>query len=428
MRMVQILPGVAGAFYCENCIRDQTLVRELIRQGHDALVVPLYLPLAQESAAAPRRAPLFFGGINVYLQQKSAFFRRLPAWLTRPLDSPRLLRLAAGMASMMEPEDLGETTLSMLRGEDGRQAAELDRLVAWLASTEKPDVICLSNVLLVGMARRLRAGLRTPIVCMLQDEDSFLDELPESHREAAWDVLRERAAEVDAFVAVSRYFKGVMEKRLAVPPERIHVVHTGVPVAADAATSPPAMPTVGFLSRLCREKGLDLLVEAVIALRQSGRVPGLRLRVTGGHTPQDHAFIESVRRRLTEAGAESDAEFVSLAEGPERAAFFRGLSVFSVPEKRGEASGVCMLEALACGVPVIQQRHGVYPELVELTGGGLLYEPGDQAGLAAALERLLRDPAESRRMGEAGRQRVIEDFSPEAMVAKFVHVCEGISR
>jgi hypothetical protein len=121
--------------------------------------------------------PIFFGGINVFLEQQSALFRKSPGWLHRLLASPSLLKLAAGAAGKTRAEDLGELTISMLRGEEGHQARELDDLIRWLR-LEKPDVVCLSNSLLAGMARRIRAEVRAPVICSLQGEDFFLDGLP----------------------------------------------------------------------------------------------------------------------------------------------------------------------------------------------------------------------------------------------------------
>ena len=74
----------------------------------------------------------------------------------------------------------------MIRGEEGNQARELVELIAWLKSQPKPDVVILSNALLVGMARRLKAELQVPVACFLSGEDTFLDALPESVREETW--------------------------------------------------------------------------------------------------------------------------------------------------------------------------------------------------------------------------------------------------
>jgi len=186
MRLIMLTPGAGENFYCENCLRDHALIRRLRRDGHDILMVPMYLPPIPEFDVETDQ-PVFFGGINVYLQQKCRLFRHTPRWLDRMLDSPRVLKLAQSMAGMTRAKDLGETTVSMLRGEEGKQTKELDRLVAFLAEQEKPDVVCLSNIMLGGLTPRIREALGVPVVTTAQDEDAFLDSLPEPYRSEAWE-------------------------------------------------------------------------------------------------------------------------------------------------------------------------------------------------------------------------------------------------
>ena len=114
MKLVQLTPG-AGGMFCGNCFRDNALVAALRRQGHDTLMVPLYLPLTLDEAPTAS-TPTFFGGINVYLDQLLPLHRRLPGWLRRLFDAPALLKLASGRAAKTKAEDVGDLTLSMLRG------------------------------------------------------------------------------------------------------------------------------------------------------------------------------------------------------------------------------------------------------------------------------------------------------------------------
>src|SRR5437762_395886 len=175
--------------YCGNCFRDNALIGALRTLGHSAVMVPLYLPLTLDEADNSAGTPLFFNGLNVYLEQKSAFFRNAPRWLHDALASPGLLKWAAGKAAKTRAADLGQITLSMLRGEEGNQARELDELIAWLRKQPKADVFCLSNALLLGLVRELKKELGVPIVCMLQGEDTFLDALPEVERTQCWKTM-----------------------------------------------------------------------------------------------------------------------------------------------------------------------------------------------------------------------------------------------
>jgi glycosyltransferase involved in cell wall biosynthesis len=417
MNIIQLTPG-AGAMYCGNCLRDNTLVAALRKLGHEALMVPLYLPLTLDEADQSADVPVFFGGISVYLEQKLPWFSRAPGWAHRLLAARPLLRWASGRAAKTRPQDVGDLTLSMLRGEQGQQGRELQALIDWLKTQAKPDVICLSNALLLGSARRLRAELRAPIACMFQGEDTFLDSLPASHRAACWEALRQRAAEVDVLISPSHYFADLMTRRLGLPAGRVRVVPNGINLDGfqDQPTQPAAGPPVlGFFARMCREKGLDTLVEAFIQVCRRGRAPGLRLRVGGSCGPSDQPLVNELRRRLQDASLTDRVEFHPNLTRTQKVAFLQSLSVFSVPANYGEAFGLYLVEALAAGVAAAQPRTGAFPELIEATGGGLLYEPGNPSCLADIIETLVADPARARSIGAAGRSAVLEHYSAEAM-------------
>ncbi len=423
MRIVHITPGSGDTFYCENCIRDDIDVHALRRAGHDAMMVPLYLPPLLEGGEQVPEGPIFFGGINVYLQQKFSLFRRTPRWLDRLFDAPALLRWVGRRARMTDARALGETTLSMLRGEHGRQAKELERLVAWLAGEGRVDVVVLSNALLIGLARRIKQALGPAVACLLQDEDTFLDELPEPLRGRAWETISRRAEDVDVFIAVSRYYGEAMRRRLELPADKLRVVYAGISPAGYApAEAPSDPPAVGYLSRMCRTKGLDILAEAFIMLKADSRFAGLKLRVAGGKTADDDAFIGAVHSRLEEAGVLADTEFLGNLHLAARQQFLPALRVLSVPERRGEAFALYVLEALAAGVPVVLPARGAAAELVEATGGGLVCEPDDPASLAEALAKLLMDADHARRLGLAGRQVVLERFTAERTAAELAGI------
>ncbi|MDB6020893.1 MAG: hypothetical protein JWQ04_750, partial [Pedosphaera sp.] len=120
-----------------------------------------------------------------------------------------------------------------------------------------------------------------------------------------------------------------------------------------------------------------------------------------------------------------DVEFFPNVDRAGKQAFFRSLSVFSVPALYGEAFGLYVIEALASGVPVVQPRHAAFPELVEASGGGVLCEPGNPKALANAIEPLLLDPAQARALGAAGRKSVEEKFSAQAMANETLRAFEA---
>src|SRR5207302_7802028 len=129
----------------------------------------------------------------------------------------------------------------------------------------------------------------------------------------------------------------------------------------------------------------------------------LKLKIGGGCGPTDEPFVNSLRERLRQEGLLESVEFCPNLDRAGKINFLRSLSAFSVPARSAEAFGLYMIEALAAGVPVVQPRLGAFPELVETTGGGLLYDPKNPGGLADALEELLLKPEQRQRLGEAGR-------------------------
>jgi glycosyltransferase involved in cell wall biosynthesis len=428
MRMVQICPSAGDRFYCENCLRDAALVKAMRKLGHDVLMVPLYLPLAADKTEPLSNAPIFFGGINVYLQQKLALFRKTPRWIDRWFDSGRLLEWAGHKAGMTSARDLGETTISMLQGEDGRQVKELDRFVDWLrAEPQKPDVVCLSNILLVGMARRIKERLGVPVVCLLQDEDGFLDGLTSPYAEHAWGIVRERARDIDAFLAVSRYFADAMSLRLGSHASRMHVAYLGVELDESVREdSVPAVPTIGFLSRMCPDRGLERLVDAFILLKRNEKLRLTKLRICGGKLTCDEPFVERLRAKLGAAGALADVDFLPAFDGGSKQEFLRSLSVLSVPEDKPVAYGLYVLEALAMGVPVVEPAIGCFPETLAMTGGGVLYEPNTPKKLAEALEPLLLDPQAARRLGAEGKAGVARTFEISRTAEQMMGIYERI--
>lgn len=399
--------------YCGNCLRDNAIVAALRRHGHDVTMLPLYLPLTTDEPDQSAGSPVFFGGINVYLEQRIPFARRLPKWLHRLLDSPRLLRWVGTAAAQTHPSKVGALTVSMLRGEEGRQASEVDALVEWLFQHQPhPDVISFSNALLIGPARRLKSQLGSVIAVTLQGEDCFLDALAEPHRTDAWKILAERLAEVDLLISPSRYYADRMAERLGLAAESIQVVPNGINLAGwRVPDAQPVQPVLGFFARLCAEKGLDHLVDAYCRIRQRGRIPNLRLHLGGGLGPSDQPFVRAQQQRLEREGWASQVELFPNLDHASKQAFFRRLSVLSVPAHYGEAFGLYLLEAMASGVPVVQPDTAAFPEIIEQSQAGLLSRPNDPEDLSLRIEEVLLQPDLAARLGRAGRNAVEKRYN-----------------
>lgn len=397
MRIVHLLAG-AGGMYCGSCMQGNTLAAALNEAGEDVLLVPVYTLLRtdEDDVSAGR---VVFGGVNVYLQQHSALFRHTPWFLDRLLDSPTLLRWLSKRALSTRPEKLGPLTVSMLRGEEGRQRKEVEKLARWLRAEFQPELVHLSNVLLVGMARRLARELGVPVVCSLTGEDTFLEGIPEPHYSEARAVLRERCGELAALVAMSRYYADFMADYLSVPRERIHVIPPGLNLsghgvqarALEAGAKSPI--TIGYLSRICPEKGLHQLAEAFKLLAEKPDLQPARLVAAGYLSPSDRPYLERIQSQIGEWGLSDRFGYAGELDRAAKIAFFQSLDVMSVPTAHRESKGLAVLEAWANAVPVVLPNHGAFPELVEDTGGGLLHEPNSPPALASALERVIRDPA-----------------------------------
>jgi glycosyltransferase involved in cell wall biosynthesis len=423
--IVLIVPGTGGAFYCENCIRDLNLAAGLREQGHSVFVLPMYLPLMPGEPPPSQVCPVFYGAVSLYLGHQSAAFRRLPQWSRRLFDSQAMLRLAVKRAGSTRATGLEGLTISMLEGEAGGQRAELDRLIKWLSTNIKPDVVHISNALLIGLAHRLKHDLGARVGCSLQDEDTWVDAMGGDYPQRVWKLMEARAQDVDAFFPVSHHYSQHMQTRMQIPLEKLHVVHNGI--AADAFTpakSPPTPPVIGFLSRLCEVLGLEVLTDAFILLKQDPRFSSLQLRALGGATQDDEPLLNRLRAKLQQAGVLEDAIFLKDFDRPSRARFLTGLTLLSVPALHGEAFGMYQLEAMAAGVPVVQPALGAFPEVVELTTGGITYEPNEAPALAAALESLLLDTDRRRSLGRQGMNAVRNRFTMQTMAANTAAVYE----
>jgi glycosyltransferase involved in cell wall biosynthesis len=317
----------------------------------------------------------------------------------------------------------------MLKGEDGNQGELLQELVQWIKSTYQPDVIHVTNALLIGVVREFKRALNVPVTCGLHGEDIFLEGLPQLYRDEALHIIRERAEDVDRFLAISSYYGEMFSKWAGLDRSKIDVVWPGIALKdylnIEPANSRPL--TIGFLARFVPEKGLHLLVDAFIRLHRSGEFPDLQL-VAGGYVSRAYkTYIDGIRKKIADNHLEDRIKLLGTLERADKLDFFRQIDVFSVPAPYREPKGISILEALACGVPVIQPDHGAYPEWIGATQGGLLHRPDDIEDLADKLATLLRDADLRRQLGRQGRQNIFEKFSSERMAASTLDVLRNLT-
>lgn len=426
MKIVNIIPGFGGTFYCGNCMRDSAFSASLREAGYDAITIPMYLPLTMSAGETMDEIPVFYGAVGIYMRQ-FPILRNMPGWLEHLFNSKPMLKFAAKKAGSTRANGMEALTESMLLGSDGHQAHELNELVRFLKEHVKPDVVHLSNALLMGLAGKIRDEVGVPVVTTLQDEDVWVDAMEEGYQEKIWNLMAVKARDVDAFVAVSNFFAGKMMGRMQLPPEKVHVVNIGVNLEHYREGLPATTPqAIGYLSRICPENGFAILADAFILLKQDRRFATLKLRATGGMTNDDKPFLTRQMEKFEKAGVLQDVEILHPYGNVVLNNFFRTISLLSVPVLKGEAFGLYQIEALAAGIPLVQPELGAFPEIISATGGGATYKPNTSEALAAKLGELLAQPEVLEAMSQTGRRSVVDKFDHKKMTGEMVKIYQSV--
>lgn len=408
--------------YCGSCLRDNALASTLLARGHDVVLAPVYTPTLTDERNVSHDK-VFFGGISVYLEQHVPLFRKTPWFVDRLWDSAPMLKLASKRQIKVDPALLGGMTVSMLRGTGGFQRKEVEKLVHWLRQAPAFDAISLPFTLLIGLAKPLREALNVPIVCTMQGEDLFLENLHEPWKSESLDLIRRQIEHVDLFLPVSAYYQGFMGRYLGIPASRMKVVPLGVSLGGYEAGGRVAQPfkaaddgpaTVGFFGRIAPEKGLHVLVEAYHRLKTRTAMP-LRL-VAGGYLGPEHTdYFAGVLKRVHELGLEAEFTYAGSPDRDGKLALLKSFSVMSMPATYDEPKGLTLLEAMAGGVPVVQPARGSFTEIVEKTGGGLLVAPDDPDALAQGLLQVLTDKDLAGELSQRGALGVRAHYSADVM-------------
>ncbi|WP_281900502.1 glycosyltransferase [Phytohabitans aurantiacus] len=212
---------------------------------------------------------------------------------------------------------------------------------------------------------------------------------------------------VDAFVSPSRFLAGIM-RRAGVFPERMRVVNHFVDTAAVPPADRPGSGVV-YAGRLAREKGVDTLINAAAD-------GGFRVDIAGDGPAR------SALEALAAERAPDRVRFHGRLAKPALHALLRDSAVAAVPSRWHENQPMAVLEAFACGLPVVTTDLGGLPEMVEPGADGAIVPADDPAALAGALGELLADPERAHEMGRAGRAKVVRDFAPETHLARLREV------
>jgi len=422
MRILSLTAG-AASMYCGSCMRDNALAAELIRLGHDVTLLPFYTPTLTDEVNVSRQEQIFFGGISVYLDQHLPWFRHSPRFVDRLIDAPNVIKAFTSGSISVDAKRLGALTVSTLRGEDGHQRKEIHKLLEFLKDEPRPDVVNIPYTLLICLAQPLRQALQCPIVITLQGEDLFLDALTEPYRSEAMALVRRQVADVDLFIAVSEYYARFMRDYLGIPESKMRVGTLGVNMKDLSVTTRTRREpfTIGYFARIAPEKGLHNLADAYRVLRLEKGLPPSRLVAAGYLVPEHKPYLEAIAESLRAAGLGDEFVYRGAVERAKKVQFFHDIDVLSVPSPYHEPKGLYLLEAMACGVPVVQPNHGAFPEIIERTGGGLLARSASGADVADALYDVWKDPARAAEMGRRGAEGVRRHYT-------VTHMAENVLR
>lgn len=416
--------------YCGGCLHDHTLATALQSIGHEPLLLPLYLPPQLESSLPQSDVPIFFNGVNVFLDQHSGLFRRAPKFIRSLTGSKLFAKLAAYFSSSTEASrETAYIALSMLDGENGKQSRELDELIEWLKANFKPDVACLSNTLLLGIAARLKEELKCKIVCQFQGEDYYIESFPEPPRSEVWRLLNKKVNDVDLFIAPTKYSITQVGRRLVFPENKVTVVYNGVNLKdfdQVVKTLNSDDPVIGYFARVCPEKGAELLVDAFIELHNMRKMPQLKLKIGGTVVQKDKDFVENLQKRIESMELNPYSEFKFNVSKEEKRKFYNEVNVISVPARTSEVFGLYVAEAMASGTPLILPSHGSFIELVEETGAGVLYHPNNSRVLANTIYAFLSDPVRYKNCSIAGIEAARTKFNSELMAKNFANAVSQI--
>jgi glycosyltransferase involved in cell wall biosynthesis len=417
MKIVYLITGSGGSFYCGNCYRDMIYLRAIRKvPGIKASAIPLYLPPDVSHIETGLDKNVFFGAISMYLREKVPFLRKMPAFMDKLVNSAPMLKMAAKRAGTTRTEGLEDMTLNMIKGENAFPEKELHRLISYLSTDGKPDIIHLSNALIIGLARRIKKKMDVKIVCSLLNEDDWINEMAEPHQSNAWKLIAKEAGNVDIFLTPSTYYKDLFISKTGIPPNNFHVVPLGLdPQELTNVVKNKNWPSIGYFCRINSQNGFDKLVDAFIVLKSGKDLPGLTLHISGGFTGDDKTFIAEQIRKIKAAGLKSFVRIYPHFQGDSKQEFFSNIDLMSVPVRKYDGYGLYILEANAAGVPVVQPATGAFPEIIERTRGGITYTPDDINGLSEGLLKLLKDDVLREKLGKDGKENVLTKLSLDKM-------------
>ena len=231
---------------------------------------------------------------------------------------------------------------------------------------------------------------------------------------------------MDGLIATSEISASYLE-----PAQRARatVIHHGIdasrfhpPADRAAAWREAGLPGkfgVGCFGRVRAQKGTDVFVDAMCQVLP--RYPDFTAVIVGEVTPGERAFAAQLEAKARDAGLADRMHFLGLRPIEELPEWFRRVTVYAFTS-RNEGFGLTLLEAMASGNALVAARAGAADIVVNDGDNGILVPPGDATALAAALDRLMADPASADAMGRRAAGRAAAEFTVDAEAAKIAAV------
>lgn len=262
----------------------------------------------------------------------------------------------------------------------------------------------------------------SPVVSKRSISDALLHPIKKRRRQL-W------AGMISRFVAVSDFVAGRLKIDNGIHAGKVSVIYNGVNIERFSPcgekdrlrqqlfNNEESRFVVSYVGALTPEKGAAVLLDAAAALLR-GRQDVLF--VITGQGSQTTVLQNRVRE------LQLNPNFLFLGKRDDVEAIFAASDIFVCPSVWGEAFGLSIAEAMACGLPTVASRIGGIPEVVEHLKTGILVTPNNSNELAAAISRLLADAGMRESFGMAGRKRAVENFSMGRMISETIGVYRGL--